>query len=811
MKLTSISIRNFRLHAATDIVFPPKGIIGIVGENEAGKSTILEAAVWALFGGDTTRGTKAGLRWHGAPARHTASVILWFEVGGKTYRVERGESSAKLFEEGKPIVEGVAAVNGYMPTLLGLTHQEFTASFFVKQKDVDRLATMLPTERVAFIRGLMGMSKIDAALKACRARKSALSQERDGLILGLGERGPLEEALEAAVARMFEADAAHYETRQAVRAAEGVWGNARAVLDRSAARKLQHEAHTRALAQAKTAREAALIEVGRLEVKLTQVAGARSRIEKGDVDLRAVPTLRAERDGLVAARGVLGERGTLTKRVAELEQEIDGPAGLREMIADAQRQVAAYDARAAAAAQAAARDADQRLTAVRAARIEARAAADAEAQGHHQAAERHQKRLNAIAKEGQAGACPTCLRALGDAYDVVVGNLTEQRDAERRAMEEAAARHKALSEPSDDELVAEAERDDTAAEWERWKTLGADAFLASSNIQRDTAKLAATEKALAEARARLARLPSATFDADRLSHVEAELQRLDRLDKALAADRALVAQEAEARDWLIERRAMLQAAEDGIAAAERGLAESGHDAQEHAKLAREEEGARRAAEAARVAQARADEAEKAATGRLQDARASLADYDTRAVRLEEVSTEHLRHERTAARLADFRVAIAATIRPEMEELMSGFVHLLTDGRHEAVTLDEDFNAVLHESGVPVEVISGGCEDIAALAMRLAISQMIAERAGHPLSLLILDEPFGSLSETRRGNVLSLIRRLRGVFEQVVVISHVAETRDAVDHVVEFEFDEKAGCARVVSMPEVEEQPVAEVA
>jgi exonuclease SbcC len=128
----------------------------------------------------------------------------------------------------------------------------------------------------------------------------------------------------------------------------------------------------------------------------------------------------------------------------------------------------------------------------------------------------------------------------------------------------------------------------------------------------------------------------------------------------------------------------------------------------------------------------------------------------------------------------------------MEELMSGFIQLLTDGRHESVELSEDFSTTLYENGVPVEVISGGTEDIAALAMRLALSQMIAERAGHPLSLLVLDEPFGSLDETRRQNVITLIRRLGSVFKQVIVISHVAETKDCVDHVIELTFDEAGG-------------------
>ena len=54
-----------------------------------------------------------------------------------------------------------------------------------------------------------------------------------------------------------------------------------------------------------------------------------------------------------------------------------------------------------------------------------------------------------------------------------------------------------------------------------------------------------------------------------------------------------------------------------------------------------------------------------------------------------------------------------------------------------------------EDGVPKPVISGGEQDIANLCLRLAISQMIAERAGQSFSLLILDEIFGSLDESRR--------------------------------------------------------------
>ena len=80
----------------------------------------------------------------------------------------------------------------------------------------------------------------------------------------------------------------------------------------------------------------------------------------------------------------------------------------------------------------------------------------------------------------------------------------------------------------------------------------------------------------------------------------------------------------------------------------------------------------------------------------------------------------------------------------------------------------------------------------AIAMRLAVSQMIAERAGHPLSLLILDEPFGSQDQVRQANMVGLIRRLSDTFSQVLVISHVEEIKDSVDSTITVRFDEAEG-------------------
>src|SRR5205823_1842842 len=94
-------------------------------------------------------------------------------------------------------------------------------------------------------------------------------------------------------------------------------------------------------------------------------------------------------------------------------------------------------------------------------------------------------------------------------------------------------------------------------------------------------------------------------------------------------------------------------------------------------------------------------------------------------------------------VGDLRAELNAALRPEIAELASGFLADLTDGRHEAVDLNDDYLVTIIDDGVSKPVISGGEEDVANLALRLAISQMIAERAGQPLTLLGLDEIFGS--------------------------------------------------------------------
>ncbi len=212
---------------------------------------------------------------------------------------------------------------------------------------------------------------------------------------------------------------------------------------------------------------------------------------------------------------------------------------------------------------------------------------------------------------------------------------------------------------------------------------------------------------------------------------------------------------------------------------------------------REAEGRRREAELARVQaggeRLRAVEAVAAVEARREE-------RARRAAEAEAVRLDLQLHNELDRALEDLRADLNATLRPDLSELASGFLAELTKGRYTDLELDEEYVPTLLDDGEPKGVISGGEEDVANLALRLAISQMIAERAGQPLSLLILDEVFGSLDEDRRHAVVELLRGLADRFPQVILITHIEAVRDSFDRIVRVSFDPRRGVAQVADEP-----------
>jgi len=132
------------------------------------------------------------------------------------------------------------------------------------------------------------------------------------------------------------------------------------------------------------------------------------------------------------------------------------------------------------------------------------------------------------------------------------------------------------------------------------------------------------------------------------------------------------------------------------------------------------------------------------------------------------------------------------VKPQVERYMGLILPVITSGRYKAVQLEEDYTVRVFdpEAGEfrPKEVFSGGTEDQLLLAMRLAFAlALIPQAKGRNPEFLFLDEPLGSSDKVRREGILALMHKeLSENFKQIFLISHVGDLEVEADTVIEMD-------------------------
>ena len=77
-----------------------------------------------------------------------------------------------------------------------------------------------------------------------------------------------------------------------------------------------------------------------------------------------------------------------------------------------------------------------------------------------------------------------------------------------------------------------------------------------------------------------------------------------------------------------------------------------------------------------------------------------------------------------------------------------------------------------------EMFSGGEAFRINFAIRIALSKLLARRAGAPLPTLIIDEGFGTQDSTGIEKLKEAINSIQDDFDKIIVITHIEELRDA---------------------------------
>lgn len=177
VELEAVNFGKYRRLALRDI--PAGGLVGVVGPNESGKTTIGDAVCFALFGRTASdRVPEEHIHWKHDEMRLRLDFL---DAEGHPWRITRevdrsGTYAATLGRlDATDEVRGVGKVGARVEELLRLDFDEFVYAFFLAQKELDGRKADAASSRRHVVDELTGVGTIERAT-------DAVSDELDELI-----------------------------------------------------------------------------------------------------------------------------------------------------------------------------------------------------------------------------------------------------------------------------------------------------------------------------------------------------------------------------------------------------------------------------------------------------------------------------------------------------------------------------------------------------------------------------------------------------------------------------------------------------
>lgn len=832
---TRLEVKNFLAYRSPDpVLFDGIHLACLTGPNGAGKSSLLDAITWALWGKARLR-SDDDLIYQG---QNEMLVQLDFLQAESKYRIVRKRQRGKTAKTGRSTLDlfiwvgddetwipigkpSLRETEAFITELLRLDYDTFVNSAFLQQGRADAFTIKRPSERKEILGDILGLDQWRVYEDHAKSLLKTIEHNLgviDVQLQDIARREAEEPALlrDLAVAEAEYDDASHQraeaEARYAeVSGAEEQMNAAKARLARAEHRLKDHE---RDLKETEA-------EIARLQEqidRLNEVVVERDTIEEGYAQLKTarevdqelgekLQQMTAIKDRLNAVmRSIESARSDLenqaTAHRTRIEQASKSAAELDDLLADLADVQAEVD----------------RLAKEEARRDELREAINdlnqerATREGENRALYVEMKELETrITQLEQAGAiCPLCGQALdGEHKEAVIHDVraegTTRGDtwrANKERLEVIAGtikEHTATIQTIESDLKRLQNLRARAAKLE---TRVDEARSATDIVQQEQSALMVIEQMLAEgnyAQELQTQRESIEQDIDALGYdhdthntVRETLNTLadyDSRQRDLETAMARLPElETGRQNAAARRERWLGVLEDERAEviAAQGEIDGLQERVEEARRREEELRQRRTEERqANEQMVRVQQALHA----LEQARERKADLESRQTDLNAERSIYQDLRDAFGKNGVPAMIIEAAI-PELEEsanrllaaMTGGRMHVRMDTQREkrtggvAETLDI---LISDELGTrSYESYSGGEAFRVNFAIRVALSQMLARRAGAQLRTLFIDEGFGTQDEDGRQRLVEAINAVQDQFDLLLVITHIDELRDA---------------------------------
>jgi exonuclease SbcC len=158
-----------------------------------------------------------------------------------------------------------------------------------------------------------------------------------------------------------------------------------------------------------------------------------------------------------------------------------------------------------------------------------------------------------------------------------------------------------------------------------------------------------------------------------------------------------------------------------------------------------------------------------------------------------------------------QAAIIDSVLPEIESAANELLARMTNNRmhltldtqrlNQKGTTQETLDIkIADEWGTrSYEMFSGGESFRINLALRIALSKLLARRAGAPLPTLVIDEGFGTQDAAGRERLVEAINAIQDEFQCLLIVTHLDELKDLFETRIEVVKSGEGSVARVVTV------------
>ncbi len=817
MLLNRLRLKNIRSYAEAEILFPAGSVI-LAGDIGAGKSTILHAIEFALFGLRKSKLSGRAMLRHGATE---GFAELEFLLDGRRiviHRTLRAQKDDVRQDSGFIEINGIRSdltalelkarileMLGYPLSLLNKTKNLiFTYTVYTPQEEMKHILMDEADNRVDILRKVFGMDKYKLVLEnsviVARALQESIRHEE--LLLANAEgRRTLADQKKAQLAELqIEGAKLREEYDIAVAneaAAAAKFVQAKEFIDKAHAFSLKHvEAKGRVNALCKYSHEIAKEQ----ELARMSIAGLRDSLQQ------PVPPHQEPKDEILQrvntrqlfVQQLSNKKNILTERKEHLSKNCQKLASLAARRKELEGQLAAkqrdYDALLVLLN-------DKEIVVQRREELEDDVSAISTKLSGVNVQLQHiqsgKQRLAALSS------CPTCFQEVSQSHK---RSVLESQEATEKGLHENHLNLNTKKEVLERSLVTYKEREEQLLKRER-----------TASLQRG--ELINLEQGIKELGSVPLELETTSMD---LAHTDEELSLLDKqnvpqLYMAIETDKQkLAALEAyentirqyderkrtiiEKENYLMELQAKKQDIDIALHAAE--LEEDGV-AKDLVAFALADERYNAAQNEHTVAMGVLRNSEGAwnnVIGRQNSLREQCAELEAELMQMKQLAQQVRKRKDVHVWLNGFFYQLIVTLEKHLlvaihynfEEIFQHGFALLVEDENLSVQLDDMFTPVVIQNGyeVPFEHLSGGERTSCALAYRLALNRVInnVQSMVKTRDILILDEPTEGFSADQLDRVRLVLDELH--LSQLIIVSHENKIEGFVDHLMKVVKEER---------------------